>query len=132
MRARTPDKEKTASLAAMAQNILERIGETDAEKYNSQIVKDHYEALHCLAEALAAARGYKSEGTGAHEKLIAWVAKEAPLTPAQADLFNRLREHRNRITYEGMKINPDFLHRNEKHISELHKHVAQLVRQELQ
>jgi len=121
MRKITKDKEKAKSLHIMADNIIERIDETNKQKYNSQIVKDYYEALHCLAESISVANGFKSEGKGAHEKLIEWLTKTAQLTEKENDLLDRLRKHRNRITYEGFTINPDFLKRNEEKIRKLYK-----------
>jgi len=121
MRKVSSDKEKARSLYKMAKSILDRVAETNKEKYPSQILKDYYEVIHSLMEALSSLNGVKFEGLGAHEKLINWVYQEINLMSKEKELLNILRKHRNRITYEGFIIDSSFIKRNEKEILKIYE-----------
>ncbi len=114
------DRGKAKALLRMAELVVSRIRETSTSKYASQILKDYYDALHGLMEALAAAKGVKTEGEGAHEKLIEWAAKECGFSESDRQFLHMLRRYRNRISYEGFSIEPPYIERNRKRILNLY------------
>lgn len=108
----TPDPAKARALVKMADRMRARIRATDVEEFPSQVLRDHYGLLHNLMEALAALEGVKTEGRGAHAELIDWTCETVDLAEAQRDFLHRLRQHRNRISYEGFFVDASFLSRN--------------------
>ncbi len=67
---KSPDREKAKSLKKLSVKILKRIDETDKEKYTTQVVRDYYNAIHNLLEAISISMGKKVKGKGAHAELI--------------------------------------------------------------
>lgn len=65
-----PDPEKAKSLRKMAKKTLDRIEETNAEKYPTQVLKDYYNVIHYYLEAISISEGKKVSGRGAHAQLI--------------------------------------------------------------
>lgn len=125
----TPDEEKAKSLRKMAENTLGRIRETDAEKYPTQILKDYYDVIHYYLEALCTADGKKIDGRGAHAELISFAAEEYQLDPSEKEFLQNLRRHRNRISYEGFFVEPDFLERNKEKIEEIVEKLRKKLRE---
>ena len=119
MRKITPDKEKSKSLLKMAEKSLERLKETDKKKYPSQTLRDYYDILRQLMEGLASLEGVKSQGKGAHKKLIDWVCEEYNLKESERHFLQKIRKYRNRIEYEGFSIDFSYLERNETRIDDM-------------
>jgi hypothetical protein len=71
-----PDKQKSESLVKMAKITLERLNNTDMNKYPSNTLLDYYDVIHKLIEALTLREGIKVKGEGAHQELIEYIAKE--------------------------------------------------------
>ena len=117
----TPDPNKARALRGMARQIIDRIQETDTERFSSQIIKDYYEALHALSEAIAANNGIKTQGGGAHKQLIEYICTQCTLSMSLQTIFEQLRTYRNRITYEGFTVGSEYLKRNQKRIQHLYQ-----------
>lgn len=115
---RTPDEERAKSLKRMADKTLERIRETDEEKYTTQVVRDYYNVVHNLLEAISMSIGKKVEGRGAHAELISFISKKFEMETSQEQFLQNLRKYRNRISYEGFFMQKDYLKRNEERIIE--------------
>lgn len=115
----TPDPEKAKSLRKMAEKTLNRIEETDAEKYPSQVLKDYYNAIHYYLEAITTNEGKKISGRGAHAQLISFVCNTHGLDKPSEEFLQNLRKHRNRISYEGFFTEPNYIKRNERKIKKL-------------
>lgn len=113
------DKQKAISLKKMAETTLKRIKDTDIDKYASNALKDYYDALHELMDAIAALDGMKFSGEGAHEKLINNIASLYNLPEKDRIFLQELRNLRNRITYEGLFIEPDYVRKNAARIESL-------------
>ncbi|MFH1276428.1 MAG: hypothetical protein ABIH82_04930 [Candidatus Woesearchaeota archaeon] len=54
-----PDKQKSESLKKMAEITLERLNNTDMEKYPNNTLLDYYDVVHNLMEALTLKEGIK-------------------------------------------------------------------------
>ena len=119
MRKITLDKEKSKSLLRMSRKILDRIEDTDKNKFPSQVLKDYYTSMKQLMEATASVEGVKAEGKGAHSKLIDWVCDNYSFTESDRQFLQQLRKYRNRINYEGFTIGTEYLERNEDKIKEI-------------
>lgn len=115
---KTPDRERAKSMRRMARRILKRIDETDREEYPTQVLKDYYEAIHNLLEAISSSIGKKVRGGGAHAELISMVSRKFELDTSTEKFLQSLRRYRNRISYEGFFIKEDYLERNENRIRE--------------
>ncbi len=110
------DREMAKSLKKMAEKTNSRIKETDKNRYTSQVVKDYYNVIHHLMEAISVSLGKKVKGRGAHAQLISFICEEFELGSGLEQFLQELRKYRNRISYEGFFIEKDYLDRNEEKI----------------
>lgn len=131
MRKITPDKEKSKSLLKMAEKSLKRLKETDTKKYPSQTLRDYYDILRQLMEGLASLEGVKSQGKGAHKKLIDWISNEYNLKENDRHFLQKMRKYRNRIEYEGFSIDFSYLERNETRIEDMIQKLKEKLRKGL-
>ena len=113
----TPDKLRANSLKQMAKQSLERLNSFDKQKYPSNTLTDYYDIIHQLMEAIYLSFGIKFYGDSAHKNLIDWTSKELKFNFEQISFLQSLREYRNRISYEGFFVNPDFIKRNDSKIN---------------
>jgi len=119
----TPDFQKSNALKQMAEITLKRLNSTNLEEYPSNTLLDYYDILHQLLEAIAFKEGFKTKGEGAHQELINQIAKQGILNESSRNFLQKMRDYRNRISYQGLMINKNYLDNNklaiEKLISEL-------------
>lgn len=124
----TPDKEEARSLKKMADRTLERIAETDRQRFTTQIVKDYYDVIHYLLEGTSVALGKKVKGRGAHAELISLISEKFELEEGVEEFLQNLRKFRNRIAYEGFSVEMDYLKRNESTLEETIEHLKSILR----
>jgi hypothetical protein len=103
----TADHQKAAALRKMAELQLLRISQTSPQ-FSSIIVKDYYDMIHQLCEAISLEQGFKCKGEGAHAELIDFVSRQY-LTEGERIFLQQLRDYRNRISYEGFVISQTYL-----------------------
>ena len=111
-----PNNEKSKSLKKMAEITLERLKETNIEKYPSNTITDYYDVIHKLMEALTLVNGSKIKGEGAHQELIDYIAKKYNFDEQTRQLLQQMREYRNRISYEGFTIHKNYILLNQEKI----------------
>ena len=111
-----PDKEKSESLKKMAKITLERLHKTEIENYPSNTLLDYYDVIHKLMEALELKEGIKIKGEGAHQELIDYIAKTHNFDKQTIQFLQKMREYRNRISYEGFMIHKNFIILNKENI----------------
>jgi len=116
-----PDEQKASALKQMAEITLARLKETDIEKYPANTLTDYYDAIHKLMEAITAKEGIKIKGEGAHQEIIDYISKKLNLGEQTRIFLQDLRDKRNRISYEGLIINKEFISENRKKIEEIIK-----------
>jgi len=114
-----PDKQKSESLRKMAEITLERLGNTDMEKYPSNTLSDYYDIVHKLIEAITVREGVKVKGEGAHQELIDYVAKQKKIDEQMRQFLQQMRDYRNRISYEGFMINKNYINLNKEIIKRI-------------
>jgi uncharacterized protein YutE (UPF0331/DUF86 family) len=112
----TPDKEKAVSLRKMAEVSLERLDSIDKTKYPSNTLKDYYDIIHMLMEAISIEQGVKLKGEGAHQQLIEYIAQEGIINEKERIFLQAMRDFRNRISYEGFMINETYISLNQSDI----------------
>lgn len=122
-----PDKEKAKSLKNMAQTTIERLKETNTSKYPSNTLKDYYDVIHELMEAISLTKGIKFKGDGAHQELIEYIVKEYDFSEQERIFLQQIRDYRNRISYEGFMINENFIISNDKKIQEIIDKLSNLI-----
>lgn len=115
----TADKNKARSLLDMAKITLDRLKETDKNKYPANTLTDYYDIIHKIMEALASIYGVKIKGEGAHQELIDYICKKYSINESNRLFLQELRDYRNRISYEGFNINPNYIKANSKKIEEI-------------
>ncbi|MBS3109886.1 hypothetical protein J4227_05140 [Candidatus Woesearchaeota archaeon] len=113
------DRQKALALKKMAEITLERLEETDTERYPANTLTDYYDVLHKLMEAVALLHGVKTRGEGAHQELIDHLAKREKLGEATRLLLRQMRDYRNRISYEGFNISKNYIILNDAKINEV-------------
>ena len=114
-----PDRQKSEALRKMAQITLERLKETDIEKYPSNTVIDYYDVIHKLIEAITLNEGIKIKGEGAHQELIDYVAKKHGFSEQTRLFLQQMRDYRNRISYEGFMVHKNYVVLNGRKIREI-------------
>ena len=116
-----PDKQKSESLKKMAKITLQRLKETDIEKYPTNTLTDYYDVIHKLMEALGLVNGIKTKGEGAHQELIDYIAKQYDFDDQTRQLLQQMRTYRNRISYEGFMIHKNYINLNQEKIKNIIK-----------
>ena len=96
-----PDKQKAKSLVNMAKITLERLKETNFEKYPTNILTDYYDIIRKLMEALVFLEGIRLNGEGKHQKIIDYTCNEYKLGESVRLFIQELRYYRNRTSYGG-------------------------------
>lgn len=66
----TPDKERAKSIVKMVDTTLELVKTVDAGRFSSNVVKDYYDCIRELLSVILLLDGLKTQGEGAHKKLI--------------------------------------------------------------
>ena len=114
------DKEKIKSIRKMC-SIRQRILKTikiDSETA-SVVTEDYYEIIKELLIALLLAHGFKSDN---HECLISFLKKEYASNEYEIGVIHELKNIRNRITYDGIFVEKEYLNKNKlefEHIIDL-------------
>lgn len=126
-----PDKQKAASLKETAKITLERLKETNLEKYPTNTLTDYYDIIRKLMEALASIEGIKIKGEGAHQKIIDYVCEKYNLGEAARQFIQQLRDHRNRISYEGFMIKESYIKQNCQKIEKIIEQLIEIVNKRL-
>tara|TARA_Y100000294_G_C8461570_1_gene298846 strand:+ start:314 stop:703 length:390 start_codon:yes stop_codon:yes gene_type:complete len=113
------DKQKSKSLRKMAEITLERLKETDTEKYPTNTLTDYYDVIHKLMEALGLVNGIKAKGEGAHQELIDYISKQYNFDEQIRQFLQQMRNYRNRISYEGFMIHKNYITLNQEKIKNI-------------
>jgi hypothetical protein len=121
-----PDKPKAIALRKASERIIARLDHTPKYDFPSDTLIDYYSALHCVLEAYAVERGFKTKGEGAHQILIDWICDQRNISFKLRKFLQQLREIRNKAYYDGFEVPPNFLPENEPTI----KHIIALLSQE--
>jgi hypothetical protein len=112
-----PDREKAKSILKMVETTLEMISAIDTKKYPSNVLKEYYEVIRELVTVILLLDGYKTQGEGAHKKLIEYLEKNYPeFKRHEISLLDDLRLTRNRIAYNGFFVTDEYLERKMKEI----------------
>ena len=127
----TPDKAKAKSLTKMATITLERLKETDKEKYPSNTLTDYYDIIRKLMEALNALDGVKIKGEGTHFQIIDYVCDQYKIHISTKQFIQDLRDYRNRISYEGFNVKESFIESNSSKIEKIISLLLKLVNEKL-
>ena len=107
-----PDMQKAEALKKMAEITLERLKETNKEKYPANTLTDYYDILHKLMEAITLKDGIKIKGEGAHYELIDYVKEKGYIDESERVFLQEIRDFRNRISYEGFMVNKNYIINN--------------------
>lgn len=106
----TPDKEKAKSMLKMIKTTIDMITYLDIVKFSSNITKEYYDVLRELMSIVLLLDGYKVYGEEAHKKTIEYIEiKYKTITEAEINLLNDLRIKRNKISYDGFFIEPEYI-----------------------
>ena len=122
-----PDKQKASSLKKMAEITLERLKETNMEKYPTNALTDYYDVIHKLMESLNLVRGIKIKGEGAHQELIDHISKQHNFEEQTRQFLQQMRDYRNRISYEGFNIHKNYINLNKDKINQIIKKLFNML-----
>jgi hypothetical protein len=118
-----PDRQKAEALKHMASVMLERLEKTDKQSYPSNTLVDYYDIVHKLMEAVSLSQGVKLKGEGAHQ-----VVKSQGLGEQTRMFLQKMRDYRNRISYEGFMVHSNYIELNEKMIGEIIKKLLGILK----
>lgn len=122
-----PDKQKAKSLRDMSLVTLERLRSTDKEKYPSNTLKDYYDAIKELMEAINFLDGVKMKGDGAHYETIDLICRKYKLGDDDREFLQGMRDYRNRIAYEGFAVKANYIRQNSKKIEAIIERLVKLL-----
>ena len=123
-----PDKQKAESLKRVAEITLERLDNTDMEKYPSNTLLDYYDVVHKLMEAITLKEGIKVKGEGAHQELVDYIAKQQKIDEQMRQFLQQMRDYRNRISYEGFMIHKNYIDLNKAIIRRIIKNLFEQLK----
>lgn len=127
-----PDREKAKSILKMVETTLEMIGAIDSKKYPSNVLKEYYEVIRELITVILLLDGYKTQGEGAHKKLIEYLEKNyQEFKGHEISLIDDLRIVRNRIAYNGYFVTDEYLERKMNEILAIIEKLRVLVYKKL-
>lgn len=129
----TPNKERVKSIFKIADVTLEMIASLDTKKFATLIVRDYYEVIRELLTALLLLDGFKTEGEGAHKKLIEYlsITYKNEFKRHEIVLLEDLREKRNRIAYEGLFVPENYLTLREQEINHIISNLKAIINKKL-
>ncbi|MEK6933253.1 MAG: hypothetical protein AABW75_00060 [Nanoarchaeota archaeon] len=104
-----PDKEQARSILRIAALIEDRIALENKPGMESLVVADYYEIIKELVTAIMLSEGYK---TLSHKELIEYLKEMKEFKEHEIRIADDLRILRNKISYQGFLIDPDYLKRN--------------------
>lgn len=129
----TPNKERAKHILKIAEMTIERIQRVDVKEFVTLTTKDYYDVIKELMTAVALLDGYKSEGDGAHKKLIEYIEiKYKELKKHEIQTIDDMREKRNRTYYEGLFIPEDYLEKRREDIKSIITKLKQIINNKLQ
>lgn len=129
----TPDKEKAKSMLKMAETTLSMAETIDIEKFPSNLAKEYYDIIRELISAILLLDGYKTYGEGAHKKVIDYLAeKYKQFSEHEIKTIDELRAIRNRISYDGFFIQPDYIKRKKEVLGMIIKKLVELLNNKLE
>ena len=105
----------------MAKITLERLNNTDMNKYPSNTLLDYYDIIHKLMESTSLKEGIKFKGEGAHQELIDYITKQKKMSEQIRQFLQQMRDYRNRISYEGFMIQSNYIDLNLEMIQKIIK-----------
>lgn len=105
----TPDKEKVKSMLKLIEDREKFIFSIDIEKFSTIAAENYYEVIKELATAVLLLDGLKAIGENAHKELIDYLSNYRELSEYEISLMNDLRIKRNRSSYEGRRIDREYL-----------------------
>lgn len=124
-----PDREMSKSMLKMIEVRVKALELKDRKEFASLVVEDYYEIIKEATTALMAIDGYK---TLSHEVLIGYLKEFLPqFSESEIALVDQLRQLRNKITYKGFFVTPDYLERNERRIKELVLKLLNILKKKL-
>jgi hypothetical protein len=117
------------SILRMIKVRMKELETKDRKEFASLIVEDYYEIIKEAITALMAIDGYK---TLSHEVLIGYLKEFFPqFSEAEIMLTDQIRQIRNKITYKGFFVTPDFLDRNEARIKRIVIKLIQILEEKI-
>lgn len=126
-----PDIAKAKSFREISQITLSRLKETDMEKYPSNTLKDYYDIIKGLMEALLYIEGVKMKGECSHYETIEYVCKNYQLGEGTRVFLQEMRDYRNRFSYEGFHVLDSYVRLNRKKIDSIIQKLLNLVSERL-
>ncbi len=128
----TPNREEAKSLLRMVESTLEMVKGIDKSKFPSQVTKDYYEIIRELMSVLLLLDGWKTQGEGAHRKIIEYIETTyKQLSRFEIMLIDELREIRNQIAYDGFFVKESYFDGRIKNILIIIEKLQQIIKQKL-
>ncbi|MDI6737313.1 MAG: hypothetical protein QME12_02235 [Nanoarchaeota archaeon] len=122
-----PDMAKAKSLGETSIITLSRLKETDMEKYPSNTLKDYYDIIKGLLEALLYMEGVKMMGESSHYETIEYACERYKMGESTRVFLQEMRDYRNRFSYEGFSVQGSYIRLNRKKIDEIVQKLIGLV-----
>jgi len=129
----TPNKERAKHILKIAEITLERLKITDTKEYVTLTTKDYYDVIKEMMTAIMLLDGFKTEGEGAHKRLIDFIANRyKEFKTNELRIIDDLREKRNKIYYEGLFLPENYLDRRREEIDSSITKLKQILKKKLE
>jgi len=115
----TPDKEKVKSILQLIKEREVFTSTINHNKFPTSASENYYEIIKELAGALVLLDGFKATGDNAHKDLIDYLINYKEFSTAEILFMNDLRIKRNNSSYDGKKVDPNYLLNNKRKILDL-------------
>lgn len=126
-----PDKEKAKSILQLTKERENFVSTINHKKFTTNASENYYEIIKELAGSLLLLDGLKVIGEYAHKDLIDYLINYKEFTESDILFMNDLRIKRNNSSYEGKRIEPNYLTNNKKRILELIEKLKGAIRKKL-
>ena len=128
----TPNQERAKHILRIAEMTVERLQKVDVKEFVTLTTKDYYDVIRELMSAVALLDGYKTEGDGAHKKLIEYIAvRYKEFKNHEIQTIDDMRERRNKAYYEGILLPEDYLERRREDIKSVIIKLKQILKNKL-
>jgi len=125
----TSDKEKARSILKMVETRLELLLTIDQDKFSSPVFADYYEVIKELITVILLLDGFK---TLSHKALIEYLQKNyKQFTGYEIAFLDDFRITRNKISYNGFFIKPDYLKRKKQDILKIISKLKEITKKKL-
>lgn len=126
----TPDKERAESMLELIGDRKKLLSSLD-NKFSTIIAENYYEIIKELSIIILLLDGLKTIGENAHKEIIEILSNYKELDEFELRLMDDLRIKRNKSSYEGKKIDINYIINNKQKFLKIIQKLEGLISKKL-